>query len=718
MNTTNTLDLNELLPVLYRLRDAEQNYPLRSLLELISQQAGLIKTNIDELWDDMFIETCAEWVIPYIGDLVGNNPFYEVAGRRRPDVAKTIYYRRRKGTLSMLEELAGDVTGWGAHAVAFFELLGWFQNLEHLRFQSSWAEMRSLERMSRVDGAFDSSSHTVDVRRISQFEGRHNIRNIGFFLWRLNNYPLEAVTARQAALPNDFGYHFSPLGNPAPMFSFPLKDPYLTNVSNEARLAGPISVIDFYSDLKNYAEQFAALAPGDRPPSSNYYGPERSLNVIKDGTPVPPFNILCKDLSTWNRPPAGKVAVDVRLGRLTFAAGEEPAQPVIVDYNYGFSDDIGGGPYDRKRKRRAPSDSRPLPPDTIADPDALNARLNVTAVGPTPITGALTAWNPAVQPRVVIQINDSATYTENLAINLTADNFLVIQAENLKRPTLFGDITVTAAGGLSRLILNGLVVAGTITIRGNLGELDLVHCTLVPGVRLNEDGTAQFPDRPSLVIDDTNVRLRVQIDHCIVGALRVPLEVVSLTVRDSIVDAVGLNAAIAANDAASREGPTTVLERTTVFGRVRLKELRLASEVIFDGRVITERRQAGCVRFSYVPPGSQTPRRYHCQPDLAIEKAIDERLALNPVITQAERDQIRNVVESEMVPSFTARRYGLPSYAQLALRCPEEIRTGAEDGSEMGAFSELKQPQRETNLRIRLEEYLPFGLDAGIIYVT
>ena len=40
------------------------------------------------------------------------------------------------------------------------------------------------------------------------------------------------------------------------------------------------------------------------------------------------------------------------------------------------------------------------------------------------------------------------------------------------------------------------------------------------------------------------------------------------------------------------------------------------------------------------------------------------------------------------------------------------------DGSEMGVYCQLKQPQRESNLRIRLDEYLPFGLDAGLIYVT
>ena len=36
----------------------------------------------------------------------------------------------------------------------------------------------------------------------------------------------------------------------------------------------------------------------------------------------------------------------------------------------------------------------------------------------------------------------------------------------------------------------------------------------------------------------------------------------------------------------------------------------------------------------------------------------------------------------------------------------------------MGAFCVLKQPQRESNLRLRLDEYLPVGLEAGLIDVT
>ncbi len=55
---------------------------------------------------------------------------------------------------------------------------------------------------------------------------------------------------------------------------------------------------------------------------------------------------------------------------------------------------------------------------------------------------------------------------------------------------------------------------------------------------------------------------------------------------------------------------------------------------------------------------------------------------------------------------------------QLRRSTHAAIRTGASDESEMGVTHELYQPQRETNLRLRLDEYLRFGLEAGFFYAT
>ncbi|HEX8337379.1 MAG TPA: hypothetical protein VF621_11660, partial [Pyrinomonadaceae bacterium] len=69
-------------------------------------------------------------------------------------------------------------------------------------------------------------------------------------------------------------------------------------------------------------------------------------------------------------------------------------------------------------------------------------------------------------------------------------------------------------------------------------------------------------------------------------------------------------------------------------------------------------------------------------------------------------------------PTFSSLRYGDPDYCRLSSRCPQEISRGADDESEMGVFHDLYQPQRESHLRTRLDEYLRFGLEANILYVS
>jgi hypothetical protein len=63
--------LYELLPTVYRLRDAERGYPLQALLRVIAEQAQVVEQDIARLYENWFIETCDDWVVPYIGDLIG-----------------------------------------------------------------------------------------------------------------------------------------------------------------------------------------------------------------------------------------------------------------------------------------------------------------------------------------------------------------------------------------------------------------------------------------------------------------------------------------------------------------------------------------------------------------------------------------------------------------------------------------------------------------------
>jgi hypothetical protein len=719
--------LYELLPALYRIKDAENGYPLKAVLDLVGAQADIVKENIEGLWDDFFIETCAPWVIPYIADLVGNNPIHEVAQRRRADVAKTIYYRRRKGTLAMLEEMAGDVTGWGAHAVAFFELMGWTQHLNHLRCQPAsnvqgmnpnavdrvgTVNLRSPDALDWLDGPFDPTTHTADVRPVSSRNGWHNIHDVGFFLWRLGVYPMHHVTPRQASGVS-YGYHFSPLGHQMPLFNQPQREVDPSGLAHEIHVPGPIRPRALAQELERCRQ---ALVAGTQS-STDYYGESGSLCLFVNGEAIPPESVVCMDLGQrWEPPPDvldypdGSVpiqaGVDVRTGRLVLTDEIGPEELLQVSCAYGFSADMGGGPYSRR--------------DVLADPEQANLVLTVGANETiTSLGNALDQWRAEDRPNTIIQIADNGVYEEAVGepLALADDRWLVIQAANRCRPVIRleepgteepgteepGTLVISGANADSAMTLNGLVLEGGLHITGGLGSLTLNHCTLVPGYGFSDTGEPLLPDQPSILVAPSNPGLELKILQSITGALQLPADMKGLIVQDSIVDGLGA-IAIGSPDGEDEFGPPATLERATLFGQVFLKELTLATEVIFDGVLQTQRLQSGCVRFSYVPEDSQTPRRFRCQPDLILEGVSDPG-----------RQRFLRVI---MQPGFASIHYGDPAYAQLSRACPQEIKTGAEDESEIGAFCSLKQPQRIDNLNIRLSEYLPFGLRAGNIFVT
>jgi hypothetical protein len=175
--------LYQLLPAVHRMRDSEQGEPLRALLQVIAEQVNLVEDDIGQLYENWFIETCEDWVVPYIADLVGHRPVLEAGepgdvssaqGRARNrilvprrEVANTIRYRRRKGTLALLELLAADVAGWPARAVEFYRLLAQTQSLSHPHLERGrTADLRAGDALDLLNGAFDEIAHTIDVRRI------------------------------------------------------------------------------------------------------------------------------------------------------------------------------------------------------------------------------------------------------------------------------------------------------------------------------------------------------------------------------------------------------------------------------------------------------------------------------------------------------------------------------------------------------------------------
>jgi hypothetical protein len=714
--------LYELLPAIYRIRDLEQRGPLLGLLRVIAEQVEVAEEDIDQLYQNWFIETCQDWVVPYIGDLVGcrsasGSGLEDVTSARsqqraaflfpRRAVANAVRDRRRKGTLALLESLAADLAGWPARAVEFYRLLSVVQPV-HLLGTSEAVPRVWLRRgrtamlwlgdaLDRLDGPFDEVAHTVEVRRVGSHrtQGRYNIPNVGVFVWRLVAYPATRTQALCLEDQDPHRYTFSILGNDAPLFTRPQREPVPTHIAGELNVPTPIRRRAFERR------------------KSAYYGSDKSLEILvgEPPAPVPAERIIAANLERWRyRPRPGDVAVDPELGRILFSQRLLPAtrQSVRVSYHYGFSADIGGGEYERPLSARPGS--------------------AVQAVsGERELRRQLAPWlsgGLGRQPAdAVIEISDSQVYDLPIELKLRRGHRLQLRAADRHRPVLRlpdgrprpDALRISGEEG-SAFTLDGLLVAGNaVRVDGDLAELTIRHCTLVPGWGLHPDCEPRRPARPSLELIDTNAR--VTIDHSIVGSIEVAHDAVRqdpvlIRVSDSIVDATSPGREALGALGGGIAHALVTLGRVTVIGAVRAHAIELADNSILNGRVEVARRQLGCMRFCSFVPGSRTPRRYSCQPDL-VDARVDEQLPPGEARNRARRRERLRVR-----PAFNSLRYGTPDYCQLAAACATEITEGADDESEMGAFHDLYQPQRAANLQAGLEESTPAGMDIGIIYAS
>ncbi len=545
--------------------------------------------------------------------------------------------------------------------------------------------------------AFDQVAHTIDIRRPNSHRtaGRFNIPSVGVFVFRLRPY---SITRAPAFVHEDIGpyaYTFSVLGNDAPLFTWP-QDPG-PGISPELTVPVPIRRRRLQRHLGDYL--------GEGESFMIWTGTPR--------TPVPADHVVVADLSGWRyRAAQGTVVVDPERGRIAFPPAETPSGGVSVSYRYGFSADLGGGEYERPI--RQPADARHY------------------QVGPgqgySTLAEVLAAWKADAPAHAVIEITHSGVFIEPISIGLVRGQALQLRAANRTRPVIQlidwhtdipNSLMVKGESG-SCLILDGLLVTGRpVHVEGDLAELTIRHCTLVPGWGLQHDCEPMRPAEPSLELYGT--RARVNIQHSIVGAIEVdpglsrhdPIEIV---VDDSILDATSSERVAVGSPEWPIAQVVLTLRRTTVFGRLQVHALELAENSILTGLVQVARRQRGCVRFCAIVPGSRTPRRYECQPDL-VERAVAEAVA-GGSIPAAEEEAFRQRERLRVRPEFNSDRYGTPDYAQLTLGTANEIRRGAEDFSEMGAFHDLYQPQREANLRVRHDEYVPASMDAGIIFAT
>ena len=751
--------LFELLPQHLRVRDAEVGRPLEALTGLLAEELRIVEQDIDQLYDNWFIETCEPWAVPYIAALVGARGLRDIGGGEaglRSFIANTLGYRQAKGTAAALEQMARDVTGWPVVAVEFFQRLAWSQNVNHVRPDAPGiASVRDSEGARAAHGPFETACHLAGAGPAAGYAGRYNLPNIGLFVWRLDAYPLGFLSNEAAGYlggpqprASQFGpglLHFDPLGADRPLHNRPKSDTSIAARVDERVVPAPLDRRQLHRDLN--ALRAGAAGAG------RWFDELPVVRVRLDGATLPPQKLHCCNLEArpdggggfvWERPAnAGEVLFDPELGRLSLHADDE-AKPVETVHAYAAPFDIGGGPYDRTASVEEWRDdffpAGEAPPWRIGvSSRAQDKTDDVDQGGPVveSLVAAVLRWNAVAAPgmRGIITILDNASYATNLAtptrtVRIPAGARLAIVAASWPLAELPGGIrrrdpnlispihrrphvqsnmwVVGEPGGADdepgTLILDGLLVEGEVAVRdGALGRLEVRHSTV---------GASAAGLAGGVRVVAGNEALTVALRSSIVGKVTMNAAAGGLGILDSIVG----------EDRTSGEDPEAMtvvvqasaadleLARSTLFGRCAVRAIEAENSIVV-GRADAAHRQTGCVRFCYAPLSSRVPRRYRCAPDLSLDSAA---VRLGRELTPAEKVEIAN----GDTPRFTESRFPASAFGQLSLACPAAIRSGAEGGAEMGAGFGAGEPFRRANLADAMQEYLPFGLAAAPLFLS
>lgn len=767
--------LYDLLPAFDQLRDIEVGGPLKALLGVIGDQVVTLEAGINQLYDDWFIETCQDWLVPYFADRVDVALGPAIGGSqtgtdasldaisRRSQVANALRDRRAKGTLAAVERFARDTTEWPCRAIEYAWLVATTQSLRHPDLgRGATMAIGDTEILDRFGTPFSTSSTTADVRRVSSHRARgtHNLPSIGVVAWRLVADGVDWAPAE--CVNDDNHFTFDALGrdthlcvNPAP------REPGL-QPSSDLDVPTPITRLALDRRLEDY------------------YGEARSLRVYRGRDAVDRGEIVVADLSHWrHRLGPHQVAVDPVLGRIAFPVRDVPEQGVWVTYRRLTVGGLGGGQY----------------PRSLAPPAGAAYQVSTAGHGDHHSVGAaIAAWKGARKSgkagaQATITILDDGVYEERFHLELRPGESLEIRAADGHRPVLrpvdeddnrpralrvvgmpheeqsparpparaprakrggravpaaetsatdevsysdpLGSATsendapapspAPPAGATGPappppdVTFDGVWVAGhAVELSGELGTVKFRHCSLVPGPRSMRDGgdvSLRIEAMPCAVDIEFSVVGRVQVVSPETGFDPVPL-----AVADSILDP-GRPGQKAIEGADGRAAWVALsLHRVTVLGAVDVREIATVADSIVVGRLTSDRRQVGRVRFSYIPEDSHTPRRTGCQPD-GVLAAVDEAVARGDVPV-SDRHKLRERVAARVTPRFDAVRFGAPAYGRLDDATVPELSRGAHDEGEMGAYHFLWIAYRVGQLRAGLPSYAPIGMNINALFAT
>jgi hypothetical protein len=760
--------LYDRLPEIYRIKDEEQTPPdqLKNYLAIADLIFDAIHENVESIYHDLFIETCDDWVIPYIGDLLGTSPLKGDHWTLRADVADSIALRRRKGTLASIERLTYNLTQWGIHAVELRENLVWNQHLNHQRpdiggnppyakatrftpIRGGTVTLRDPAMLSLLNTPFDPFAHIPDLKPPTFGNIRYNLPNLAIFLWRLKDYrvrftkPILNIQATGTVEPGEATHvvrvYVHPLGEPVRLFNTyqfdPDKDPPVITQLDET--PGPIATARLTTNSEaGKPEKYVAIDTYN-PTNLNISSLDISEVGLQLHLPEPEFTgtdlsqwkIRGENLCAWEtgiKPPLKdrEIAIDPIIGRIAIGLDNlelatSLENHLLLTYTYGAVGTVGAHPISRTLPEKWNDETLVVKLVNLFEGHTLNEALNDIQNEISP---------------VVIEIRDSrvhvldlsaiaGTIDEDGGFNLQLNRSLIIQAADgqrpiikLKQPLRVRPKNVAAAGTLT-MRLEGLYLTrdevfpkdAPLIARAAINRLEIVDCTLDPGGQKLLDGTVEGKRNP----------LRN-----------------SLGLRQHY----GFSAA---DEKIFNQTPEIILERSIAGSLLvdRGYHLCLSHSIIDAGKGVGDDPET-----SFAVSNATDPEKDWGPPTQVNGITVFGRMRVEQISGRSgiwvhalevlnnqigcirysyfsgKDDRLPQnlgcITGSEAKLRFVSEIFGEPAYGQVDRTSDFRIRERGSGDDEMGAFGFLLEAHKWRNLQIRFREFMPIGVRPLLIPVT
>ena len=650
-----------------------------ALLGALEEQWLLLAADVDQVLDDTFPDSAADWALPYLAQLLGLPPD---AGRT--EIGSATALGRRRGTPSALEDFATVVTGWPARATEGWQTTVWCQQLSHPVRRTASLSMRSGEHLligTQLDparrsvtpgGAYHPAAATATV-----------------FPWQVYRYD----STQLCPLPDAGRFALHPLGLPAPLYLRPEPLVIASDAEDERppgtapemrppRTPGQLPLRATWrliealgADLISYGSVWQ-LGPGHPLTGEGPDGPAL-LALTADHTPLPWTSIGLTSLPPGGGPAPASNQVLVDASRGTIAPGTGITGTLRATFYRPASGRIGALA-------------------STAEPnDAANAVIIVDPAGgehapgqivvhdlDAAVTAALALPGPDMGPgpdvEIRLETNDRLSAPAPMTASPPVSRWRIIAPTGLT-PVIEGDLTIGLPG--AQVELAGCYLAGNLTIGAGLAGLTLSGVTMNPAAGC------------TLLVETGAWTLQLAASLCQLGPIRADLSAFPITLTDCIVDGAGTApnpcgpeltspAPVPAVAAADRFPPQLHAAAATFAGPVAVDTIS-ASDCLFAGGIQTVVTSAGYLRYSHL--GDNDDPTAHPPAHQCLSGPL-------PALASSGAE---------------SAGYYAPVLTAPAERGADPVLTGASDGGEIGAYHHAKRGPLALRLAQRLAEMTP-----------